>query len=333
MLNGGPIGIAIIGAGRIGQIHAQNAAQHAHARVLYICDADRIQAERLATLVGGRPADLGTILESRDVEALLVCSPTDTHIEVVLAAAHAGKAVFCEKPIDLDAKRVEECLKAVDKAGIPMMLAFNRRFDPDIVELKRRLSCGEVGEIELIAITSKDPKPPPVEYVRRSGGFFRDMLIHDFDMVRFLLDDDPIEVFAVGAALVSPELTQISDVDTAAITLRTKKGQLVTITSSRRATYGYDQRIDVHGALGQLLLVNLPRNRIVSGSESGFLSAPALHSFAERYRDAYRIELDAFIEALKRGTSPTPSGWDGLKAQLLADAAAKSFQIGSPVKV
>jgi myo-inositol 2-dehydrogenase / D-chiro-inositol 1-dehydrogenase len=328
-----PLGIAVIGAGRIGQIHARNLAQHPEAKVVYVYDADFTRSNSLAASVGAASESLEAILASDHVQAVLVCSPTDTHVDIVSAAAQSGKAIFCEKPVDLDAHRVEACLSTVDASGVPLMVAFNRRFDPDILELKRRVSEGEIGDIELVTITSKDPAPPPIDYVKRAGGFFRDMLIHDFDMLRFLTGEEPAEVYAVGAALISPELGALAEIDTAAVTLRTLKGQVLTITSSRRSAYGYDQRIDIHGSKGQLALQNQLKHRVILGDGSGFHVAPAKHSFVERYADAYRLEMDAFVRTVKNGTPPSPNGWDGLKAQLLADAASESHKIGLPVRV
>jgi myo-inositol 2-dehydrogenase / D-chiro-inositol 1-dehydrogenase len=327
------IGVAVIGAGRIGRIHAVNACANANARVLHVHDASRDSQDALADLVGAKPANLEEIFASKSVDAVLICSPTDTHVELITAAAKAGKAVFCEKPVDLDAERVKSCLAIVEAKGVPFMVAFNRRFDPDVVELRRRVLLGEVGDVELVTITSKDPGPPPVDYVKRSGGFFRDMLIHDFDMVRFLMSEEPAQVYAVGGALVSPELKELGEVDTAAVTLQMRSGRIATVTSSRRATYGYDQRIEVHGSKGQLAMTNLPLNRVMAADAAGFRTAPALHSFMERYAVAYKVEMDAFIRALVGGTAPSPTGRDGLKAQLLADAATESFNSGRPVKL
>ena len=333
MQNVGRIGVAVIGAGRIGRIHAVNAAANPRARILHVFDENRDSQQALADLIGAKPATIEEIFASKSVDAVLVCSPTDTHVELITAAAQSGKAVFCEKPVDLDVERVRTCLDVIEAKGVPFMVAFNRRFDPDVVELRRRVLAGEVGDVELITITSKDPGPPPLDYVKRSGGFFRDMLIHDFDMVRFLMNEEPIQVYAVGGALVSPELHALGEVDTAAVTLQTATRRIATITSSRRATYGYDQRIEVHGSKGQLAMTNLPVNRLMTADATGFRTAPALHSFMERYAAAYKVEIDAFIQSLVEGTAPSPSGRDGLQAQRLADAATESFNSGRPVRL
>jgi myo-inositol 2-dehydrogenase/D-chiro-inositol 1-dehydrogenase len=263
----------------------------------------------------------------------LEVSPTDTHYALIHAAARAGKAVFCEKPVDMSADSIRACISVVEKAGVPFMTAFNRRFDPNFAALQARLRAGEIGQVELVTIMSRDPSPPPISYIKRSGGIFRDMMIHDFDMARFLLGEDPIQVFAVGAALVDSEIGSAGDVDTAAVTLMTKSGAICQITNSRRATYGYDQRVEVHGAGGMLRAGNVLENTVEAATSSGFCAAPAQHFFLERYEAAYRGELAHFVEAVSSGATMSPSIQDGLAAQQLADAAAKSLAEGTPVSL
>jgi myo-inositol 2-dehydrogenase/D-chiro-inositol 1-dehydrogenase len=245
----------------------------------------------------------------------------------------AGKAVFCEKPVDLSAARIRACLDVVRGAKGRLMIGFNRRFDPNFAAVRARIAAGEVGKVELVTILSRDPAPPPASYVARSGGLFRDMMIHDFDMARFLLDEEPTEVHAVGACLVDPEIGTAGDVDTAAVLLKTATGKIAQISNSRRATYGYDQRVEVHGSLGLLAAGNQHATTVTHAGTQGYQSDPALPFFLERYAQAYRLELDSFVTSVLDGAPISPSGEDGLKAQLLADAATQAAQTGQPVRV
>ena len=321
--------IAVIGAGRIGQIHARNVAAHAGARLVGICDPDVAAAERLAALCGSRVIGLDAAFAAA---AVLIASPTPTHAGFIERAAAAGRAVFCEKPLDLDADRARACVVAAERAGIALMVGFNRRFDPNFVALKTALAAGEIGTLEVLAITSRDPSPPPPAYVASSGGLFRDMTIHDLDMARFLLGEEVVEVFAAASCLVDPGIGAAGDVDTALITLRTASGRLCSISNSRRATYGYDQRIEAHGAAGMLRAGNVPVSTLERAGVAGFTTAVAQPFFLERYAAAYRAELDAFVAAVAGGQLPQPNGRDGLAALLLADAAAESWRSGRAVR-
>lgn len=322
------LSIAVIGAGRIGQIHARNIAAHPMARLAGVCDPDGAAAARLAASCGSTVLDLDAAFTA---DAVLIGSPTPTHADYIERAARAGRAVFCEKPVDLSAARVRACLAVVAQAGIPLMVGFNRRFDPHFAALKRRLDAGEIGRIEMIAITSRDPAPPPATYVQASGGLFRDMMIHDLDMARFLLGEEPTELFAAASCLVDPAIGAAGDVDSAMVTLRTASGTLCQISNSRRAVYGYDQRIEVHGSAGLLRAGNVTATTIEKADAQGFSTDPALPFFLERYAAAYRAELDAFIAAVSAGTPALPSGADGLQALVLADAAAHSATTGLKV--
>ncbi|MEQ8699866.1 MAG: inositol 2-dehydrogenase, partial [Bauldia litoralis] len=268
-----------------------------------------------------------------DIDAILIGTSTDTHADFIEQAMAAGKAVLCEKPVDLDAGRIETCLKAVEPTGRPLMVGFNRRFDPNFASLKKRLDDGAVGSVEMVTIISRDPGPPPVSYIERSGGLYRDMMIHDFDMARFLLGEEPVEVHAVGSVLVDPAIGAAGDVDTAMVMLRTASGKLCQISCSRRATYGYDQRIEVHGSGGMIRAGNLHETTVELATGGGFTADPVMNFFLERYGAAYRLELAAFIDAVENGTPTSPSGHDGLMAQRLADAATKARETGQPVKV
>jgi myo-inositol 2-dehydrogenase / D-chiro-inositol 1-dehydrogenase len=320
--------MAVIGAGRIGQIHARNIAATPRAKLAGVADPDAAAAGRLAAECGCAAVSLDAAFTA---DAVLICSPTPTHADLIERAAAEGRAVFCEKPVDLSAARVRRCLDAVRRAGISLMVGFNRRFDPHFAALQRRLASGEVGRLELLTIISRDPAPPPPSYVAASGGLFRDMMIHDLDMARFLLGEEPVELFAAGSCLVDPGIGEAGDVDTAVVTLRTASGALCQISNSRRATYGYDQRIEAHAAGGMLRAGNVTATTVEVATGQGFTSDPALPFFLERYAAAYRAELDAFIDAVTGGVAPHPDGEAGLKALLLADAAVQSVRTGQKV--
>lgn len=324
------LSFAVLGAGRIGQIHARNVAANGRVRLTGVYDVDAGAAQKLAAACGAQVIGLDAAF---DADAVVICTPTDTHADFIERAAKAGQAVFCEKPVDLSEARVRACLEVVKAAGTKLMVGFNRRFDPSFNALKTRILSGEIGSVELLTILSRDPAPPPVSYIARSGGLFRDMMIHDLDMARFLLGEEPVEVFAAASALVDPAIGEAGDVDTAAVTLKTASGKLCQISNSRRATYGYDQRIEVHGSKGLLRAGNMTQTTVESATASGFTTDPALPFFLERYASAYRAELDAFIDALVDGTPITPDGSDGLKSLILADAATESAKTGKPVRV
>jgi myo-inositol 2-dehydrogenase/D-chiro-inositol 1-dehydrogenase len=321
--------IAVIGAGRIGRIHARNVVSHQRARLAGIADPDAGAAAALAQACGSRVI---TLDEAFAAHAVLIASPTPTHAALIERAAASGRAVFCEKPIDLDTARAEACVAVAERAGIPLMIGFNRRFDPHFTALKAALDNGAIGALEVLAITSRDPSPPPPSYVASSGGLFRDMAIHDLDMARFLLGEEVVEVFAAASCLVDKAIGAAGDVDTALITLRTASGRLCSISNSRRATYGYDQRIEAHGAAGLLRAGNVKLTTLERAGLGGFTTAVAQPFFLERYAEAYRLELDAFVTAVAAGTAPRPDGRDGLAALKLADAAAESLRSGRAVQ-
>lgn len=327
------LNIAILGCGRIGQVHARAIRYMENARLVAVADAFEAPAKALAEAHGAEVRDVDAIMASEDVDAVVIGTPTDTHYELIHAAAAGGKAIFCEKPVDMSADRIRDCIKAVEAAGVPFLTAFNRRFDPNFANLQSRLAGGEIGAPEIITIQSRDPSPPPLSYIGQSGGLFRDMMIHDLDMARFLLGEEPVQVFAVGSSLVDPEIGKAGDVDTAAVTLTTASGKICQISCSRRAAYGYDQRVEVHGEKGMLRAANQLENTVESATANGFTAAPAQHFFLERYEAAYAREMQHFVEAVIAGTAPSPSITDGLQAQLLADAAQASLDSGMPVKL
>lgn len=324
---------ALFGAGRIGRLHAANIAAHPNARLAAVADTVPATAEELAARYGTVVADVEEALGSPAIDAVLIATPTDTHAPLIEAAAAAGKAILCEKPIDLDIARAEAAVRAAEAAGVALAVGFNRRFDASFANLKARLDAGAIGAPEIVAIASRDPAPPPVSYIRVSGGLFRDMMIHDLDMARWLLGEEPVEVHAMGSALVDPAIAQAGDIDTAVVTLRTASGRLAQISNSRRAAYGYDQRIECHGSKGMLRAENLRATTVELATSDGFVRDPVLHFFLERYGPAYRAELDAFIDAVAAGRPPAPTGTDGLAALRLADAAQKSLETGRPVKL
>lgn len=318
------LNIGILGCGRIGQVHGNSLMHMPDARVVAVSDAMPQAANALAERLNARVMDTDALISSSDVDAIIIGTPTDTHYDIIHKAAANGKAIFCEKPVDMSTDRIRECLSVVDDAGVAFFTAFNRRFDPHFAHLENQLRGGIVGDVELVTILSRDPSPPPVNYIKSSGGIFRDMMIHDFDMARFLLGEDPVELFATGSCLVDAEIGEAGDVDTAAVTLKTASGKICQITNSRRASYGYDQRIEVHGSKGLIRAENVLENQVEVANETGFLRAPTQAFFLERYDAAYKAEMAHFVAAVTNGTQPKPSGIDGLKAQILADAASES---------
>ena len=327
------VSIGLLGCGRIGHVHAMSLSQIKNARLLAVADAVPEAAASLAEEYGAEVRSAEDIIAATDIDAVIVATPTTFHYDQIHALAASGKAIFCEKPIDLSSARAAECMAAVKDAGVNFFTAFNRRFDPSFSALQARLADGEIGEAEIIVITSRDPSPPPMGYITQSGGMIRDMMIHDLDMARFLLGEEPVEVYATGSCVVDPEIGAAGDIDTAVATLKTASGKICVINNSRRATYGYDQRIEVHGSEGMLKAANKLEDLVEVAGTKGFTTAPNKHFFLERYADAYRAEMVAFIAALDAGSSPTPGIEDGVAAQRLADAAAKSVETGQPVRL
>ncbi len=315
------LNVAVIGAGRIGRVHAANMAAVPGIKVVHIADALHEAAASLAAQCGASPASVDAIMDAPDIAGVVIASPTPTHASLIERAAAAGKAVFCEKPIDLDTNRARECIAAVEAAGVPLLLGFNRRFDIHFAELKARLDAGEIGKVEMIQITSRDPSPPPPGYIGASGGLFRDMMIHDLDMARWLLGEEPVSVVASASCLVDPAIGAAGDVDSAVVTLRTASGRLCTISNSRRAVYGYDQRLEVHGATGLLSAGNVRENSVRCATVGGESTAPLQNFFIERYREAYRREAEHFAAVLRGEVAPLVTGVDGVRALELADAA------------
>lgn len=324
------LSIALIGAGRIGTMHAQHIVAHPRARLSTIYDANTTVATEVAnTFSVATAATVQAAIASAD--AVLIASPTATHCDYLEMATAANKPVLCEKPPALDIARVDECCHYLAAQGNPLVqLGFNRRFDPGHAALAARSASGEIGKLEKLVITSRDPAPPSEQYLSTSGGLFRDMMIHDFDLARFILRDEPTKVFATGSALVIPEIcARTDDVDTAMAIMQTASGMLCHINCSRRAVYGYDQRIEVFGESGLLISGNRTATQVTyCGAQSTDKREPLLNFFIERYADSYRQQLDAFIDAVENQSPPSPSFEDGRRALLLANAAEESMHSG-----
>lgn len=323
--------IGLLGCGRIGQVHARTIKGLDTAQVVAVADAIPEAAQALAASLGAEVRDADAILSAGDIDAVVIGTPTSTHFEQIQAASKGSKAIFCEKPVDMSVDNIRTLMDVTDKAKVPFFTAFNRRFDPNFASLQARLRAGEIGAVELIQITSRDPSPPPISYIKTSGGLFRDMMIHDFDMARFLMGEEFTTLSAVGSCLVDPEIGEAGDVDTAAVTLTTASGRICQISNSRRSTYGYDQRIEVHGATGMLRAENILETSVEVATAEGFRRAPTMNFFLERYEAAYTAEMKAFIDFVSSGRTPNPSIHDGLQAQIMADAATLSQQTGQPV--
>ena len=323
----------LLGAGRIGKVHAKAISADANAELVAVADAMAPAAKAIADQYGCAVRTIAEIAAAKDIDAVVICTPTDTHADLIEQFARAGKAIFCEKPIDLSLQRVKDCLKVVRETKAVLMVGFNRRFDPHFAAVKAEIDKGTVGKVEMVTISSRDPGAPPMEYIKRSGGIFRDMTIHDFDMARFLLGEEVATVTATASVLVDPEIGKAGDFDSVNVILTTATGKQCIITNSRRATYGYDQRIEVLGAKGAVSAENQRPVSIEVATAAGF-TRPALHDFfMTRYTDAYAAEIAAFISAASGKGKASPSGEDGLTALLLADAAVKSAAEGRTVKV
>jgi myo-inositol 2-dehydrogenase / D-chiro-inositol 1-dehydrogenase len=323
----------LIGAGRIGKIHAENIARNSRSALAAVSDADSNAAQALAQRWNAKVVAPDEALAQKDIDAVLVASSTDTHADWIERCAAAGKPVFCEKPLDLDIARATACMRKAEAARIPLYLGFNRRYDPSFTRIKREIQSGSIGRLETLHLTSRDPAPPPIEYIRRSGGLFRDMMIHDLDMARWLLGAEPIEVFARGSALADPAIGEAGDVDTAMVMLRTAQGTLCQIANSRRCSFGYDQRIEAFGSQGMVCAGNHRETSVTLADSRGYTTEPALPFFLERYAAAYRLELEDFINALEGASVELATGEDGRRALLLADAAQQSLVSGIPVAV
>ncbi|MET0483425.1 MAG: inositol 2-dehydrogenase [Aestuariivirgaceae bacterium] len=329
------VGFALFGAGRIGAVHAANIAASSKARLVAVHDVNAKAGRGIAERYGATPAESAAeALADRSVDVVLIASSTDTHVGLITAAARAGKHIFCEKPIDLDLARVEQCRREIAGTGVKVQIGFNRRYDPGHAGLAAAVEAGEIGALEQLVITSRDPAIAPVDYLRVSGGIFRDMTIHDFDLARFISKEEPVEVFATGSIRIEPKLAAMEDFDSAMVVMRTASGSLIHINNSRRAVYGYDQRVEAFGSQGMIVSDNLRANSLSrSTRESTGQRAPLLHFFIDRYAQAYARELEDFIDRIQSGGDPAVGFEDGRRAQVLAEAALRSALTGTLVRV
>jgi myo-inositol 2-dehydrogenase/D-chiro-inositol 1-dehydrogenase len=326
--------VAVFGAGRIGRIHASNLAALPGVQLQAICDPSAEAASDLAQSLGAKVSTIEAVLADKQIDAIAICSPTTTHSDLITRAAAAGKHIFCEKPVDLSVPRAQACADAVKAAGVACMIGFQRRFDPTFNEASRRLAAGDIGNAEMLIITSRDPGAPPAEYIKGSGGIFRDMLIHDLDVFRWILcadGDEAAWLSAAGSVLTDPAIAALGDYDSTAVTIRTRKGRLCQINTSRRAAYGYDQRFEVLGSKGLLQCGNQTPTGVVQSDASGVHSDKPEAFFLQRYAAAYRLEIEHFFETLQSGGVFRTTVADGVAAQKLADAATQSCQSGQPV--
>lgn len=333
MMDAMTVRFGILGAGRIGQVHAGAVARVDGVVLQAIADPVADSAGVLQEKYG---CDIRTIAEietADDIDAVIICTPTDTHADLIERFCRAGKSVFCEKPIDLDIHRVRRCLAVVEETGGRLMVGFQRRFDPDFIALKSAIDDGRIGDVEMVTLTSRDPAPPPADYIARSGGIFRDMTIHDFDVARWLLGEEVESVQAAASVLVDQAIGKLGDFDSVNVILRTTSGRQCTITNSRRASYGYDQRIEVHGSRGSVAAENTRKARIVVADAEGSHMPPLQDFFMNRYADAYASEIGAFADCVKTGSPPPVTGRDGLLALALAEAAIESAATGRAVAV
>jgi len=326
----------LLGAGRIGKMHANIIHDHPKANLKYVYDLNKksssIISQKYKCNSTNNPYE---IINSPEIDAVVIASSTPTHIEFINKSVKAGKAIFCEKPIDLNIRKVNRCWDKIKNSNVPIQIGFNRRYDPGHNEVQKSLIAGKIGKLEMIVITSRDPFPPPMSYLKSSGGIFRDCSIHDFDLARFILKNDPIvEVYANASRNVSKDFVKVNDYDTTMCILKSKKGVLIHINNSRRAIYGYDQRLEVFGSKGMLISNNIPKNNVESFNEKYSFSKNKIHNFfLERYHDSYRLQFDDFIKSVLNNAKPKVSFDDGKKALIIADCATQSVKRNKIIKI
>lgn len=330
------IKIGIIGAGRIGKVHTETIVQSIpEAEVTAIVDINISEAECLAKKyrIANYSENHKDIINNSEIDAVIICSPTDTHAEYIIDAARAGKHIFCEKPIDLDLNTIQNALNIVEESGVKMMIGFNRRFDPNFKKIKQMVVDDKIGDPHILKITSRDPAPPPAEYVSASGGMFLDMTIHDFDMARFIVGSEVEEVFVVAGVMVDPKIGEAGDVDTAIITLKFENGAMGVIDNSRKAVYGYDQRVEIFGSKGMIKVDNNAPDNHNYYSQDGVHASLPLNFFMDRYIEAYANEIEEFIIAILEDKEISVGGYDGLLAVMIGLAAKKSVEEKRPIKI
>jgi myo-inositol 2-dehydrogenase/D-chiro-inositol 1-dehydrogenase len=328
--------VGIIGAGRIGKIHAQNLATRIpQAEIAAIADMNLKAAQQLAGKLDVTAAyeDNRRIMADPNIDAVAICSSTDTHADLIIEAALAGKHIFCEKPIDLSLNKVDKAIAAVNKAGVKCQIGFNQRFDPSIKRLKELIDTGKIGELQILRITSRDPAPPPVSFIKTSGGLFLDMTIHDFDMACHLSGSEVVEVYAIGSVMVDPIIGKAGDIDTAIVTLKFASGAMGIIDNSRKAVYGYDKRVEAFGSGGMATIANNPANATTYSNTKGVLTDKPSYFFLERYADSYTAEMSEFVKAVL-ADKPTPlTAAESRKPVVIAMAAEKSRRENRPVRI
>ena len=328
------IRVGVIGTGRIGRLHIEHIAQNIpEAELVALCSLDPPSMDSLAEQfnVAQTTDEYTELLTDPQIDAVLITSATNTHVEISQAAAKAGKHIFCEKPIALDLKQINETLAIVEETGVKFQVGFQRRFDASFMRIREAVASGEIGEPHIMRITSRDPAPPPIEYIKVSGGIFLDMTIHDFDMARYLIADEVVEIYATGGVRVDPEIGAAGDIDTAVITLQFENGVIATIDNSREATYGYDQRVEVFGSKGMVTATNPLRDTVTFTGSKATRAALPPHFFVERYKAAYLSELKAFCACIQDGTPPPVTGEDGRAPVVIGLAALKSLRENRPV--
>jgi myo-inositol 2-dehydrogenase/D-chiro-inositol 1-dehydrogenase len=327
------IRVGLLGTGRIGRLHAENIASHRESTLTAVADIDDESANNLAAQFGAIVKSADEVIADPNIDAILIATSTDTHSDFIEKASSAGKAILCEKPVDLNLTRAKKCLDEVSAAKNSIMVGFNRRFDPNFAQLKKSLDNGEIGKRELLTITSFDPAPPPNHIWKKSGGLYRDMMIHDFDLSNFIMGELPITISAVGHSLINPEIGVDGDVDTAVVTMVYADGKIAVIKNSRRAAYGYDQRIEILGSEGLLQAENIIENSVVKSTNAGVLSAKPKYFFLERYIDAYRAEWDAFVKSINDDEPIPVTLEDGVAALAMAEAATQSQNTGKSIQL
>jgi len=330
------IKVGVIGAGRIGKLHTENILYNikdAEIKAVADINADKIRDWAFELGIPNVYSDYREIINDNEIDAVLICSSTDTHSRIIIEAAEAGKHIFCEKPIDMDVDKINAALDAVEKAGVKLQIGFNRRFDHNFKAVRDIVKEGKIGDPHIIKITSRDPAPPPIEYVKVSGGIFLDMTIHDFDMARYLSGSEVTEVYTNAAVLVDPEIGKAGDVDTAIITLKFANGAIGVIDNSRKAAYGYDQRVEVFGSKGSVSVSNDTPTSAVLSTEEGVFSDKPKYFFLERYKESFIEEMKLFFDAIKNDKETPVKGIDGLKPVLIGLAALESYKTGMPVKI
>lgn len=325
--------VALFGAGRIGNVHSVNIHAHPETEIAYVIDPYTKGAKKLAASVGAKVGTTQQAMDDASIDGIVICSATNTHADLIEQGIAAGKAVFCEKPVDLSLERVDALLAKIAGKSDKLFVAFNRRFDPGIMEMHKRITGGAIGDPELITVISKDPGAPPADYIKVSGGLFRDMTIHDLDMARYQLCEEPVSVHATASTLIDPAISDLGDIDTAIVTLQTASGKMAVITNSRRASFGYDQRLEVHGSKGMLSTINMPETTLVQSDASGVSHEKPMHFFLERYAQSYKNEWAHFVNVMKGSEPVLCSASDGRKALALAEAAYESVKTSRTVSV